>query len=191
MKGIDLSAAMIDVARGKAEMERVDIDFEVVDIRQLSLGQGFDACTCMFAVIDYLQDDRDLENALRAVRSHLHEDSLFVFDFWNGSAVLSVLPSPRVKTMRHNGLEISRTATPRLDRARNLCEVNYSCIVRMGTEVIDEFEEQHVVRYLFPLEVQWHLEKAGFRLRHVCPFPELNGEVKPDSWNLAAVAVAV
>jgi SAM-dependent methyltransferase len=191
VKGIDLSAAMIDVARGKAEKENVKVDFEVVDVRQLNLGHGFDACTCMFAVIDYLLDNNDLGKALRAVRSHLREDSIFVFDFWNGNAVLNVLPSPRVKTMTNDGLQITRTATPRLDRTRNLCEVNYKCTVRSGTKVIDDFEERHVVRYLFQGEIREHLEKAGFSLRRVCPFPELNGEVKPTSWNLAAVAVAV
>jgi hypothetical protein len=57
--------------------------------------------------------------------------------------------------------------------------------------VIDDFEERHVVRYLFQGEIQEFLERAGFSLRRVCPFPELNGEVKPTSWNLAAVAVAM
>ena len=190
VKGIDRSTSMITLARKKAETENIDVDFEAMDLRQIKIDETFDVCTCMFAVIDYLLDDHEIENALRGIRSKLHQKSLFVFDFWNGNAVLTVRPSSRTKTIRQEGIEITRTANPRLDTARNRCEVTYRLSVRRGGKLIDEFTETHLVRYFFQDELRGLLNLASFDLQHVCPFPELDGEIEPRTWNLAAIAVA-
>ncbi len=86
--GIDLSETMLDRARRKAEEQGLNLSLHVADLRHLALNRVFDACVCMFAVLGYLPQNRDIQQALTSIRAHLREGSLFIFDCWNGLAVL-------------------------------------------------------------------------------------------------------
>ena len=49
----------------------------------------------MFTVLGYQLEDIDLMAALATVRRHLDPGGLFIFDVWNGPAVLAVRPGER------------------------------------------------------------------------------------------------
>jgi len=186
--GIDSSKTMIKTAREKSTESGLNIDFRVQDLRSLQLHQRFDSCICMFAVIDYLTTDKDIARALTRIRRHLRVGSLFVFDFWYGPAVLTVLPSPRLKTTMKNGIKVLRFADPSLDSLHHLCTVLYHLLVIKENRIVDEISEKHTVRFYFPEEIRHYLEESGFELLKLCPFPELGADITSESWNVAAVA---
>jgi SAM-dependent methyltransferase len=186
--GLDASGVMIRQARAKAEKARVSIAFHVLDIRDFSLGQPFDACTSLFAVFGYLTETADVLAAMGCVRRHLERGSVFTFDFWNGLAVLRELPSVRVKAVEKDGTRVIRTVHPELDAFHHLCRSNYHVLVTRGASVVDEFRETHTVRYFFPQEIAHYLEDAGFELLRLCPFLRLDGTVDEKEWNVTAVA---
>lgn len=97
--GVDLSEEMINIAKEKAKENGVNIDFRVMDLRELRLNKKFDVCILMFAVIDYIINTKDLLKVFANIRETLKNDSLFIFDFWYGPAVLTILPTPRMKTL--------------------------------------------------------------------------------------------
>ncbi len=66
--GYDISAEMIDIARGQAAAEGVDVRFEVGDMEQLDLGRSFDACLTYDALHHSARPDLVLRSAHRAVR---------------------------------------------------------------------------------------------------------------------------
>lgn len=186
--GVDASRTMIKIAREKSKRFAVNLDFREMDLRKLQLHQKFDACVCMFAVMDYLTTNKDVVDALTRIRRHLKKNSLFIFDFWYGPAVLTILPSPRLKTVAKNGLRIVRFAEPSLDSLRHLCTISYHLLIINENRIINEMNEKHTVRFYFPEEIRHYLEENGFELLKLCPFPRLNACVKEDNWNVAAIA---
>ena len=186
--GIDASSVMIKKARGKAREAGASPTFRSLDIRDFNLGKKFDACVSMFAVLNYLTENIDILGALESIRRHLKDGSIFTFDFWNGLAVLRILPSVRVKVVEKEGLRVIRTVHPEMDVLHHICKSHYHVLVTQGGTILDEFKETHVVRYFFPQEIAHYLDDAGFELLKFCPFLRLNGTVDENEWNVTAIA---
>lgn len=186
--GIDASPVMIKKAKTKARGIKTKLKLHRLDIRNFDLKTKYDACISMFAVIDYLTKTDDILKALKNIRQHLKPDSLFVFDFWNGFAVLNILPSVRVKVMESDGKRVVRTVHPEMDALNHICKSHYHVLVTRNDTIIDEFKETHEVRYFFPQEMAHYLNDAGFELLKFCPFLSLDGKVDENEWNITAIA---
>lgn len=74
--GVDLSEALI----AKARQQLPQAAFYVQDVRELSLGQRFDAALSTFDSFNHLLSLADLRNAFVRVHRHLKNGGLFVFD---------------------------------------------------------------------------------------------------------------
>jgi SAM-dependent methyltransferase len=185
--GLDLSENMLAVARKKCAC-----NFIKSDMRDFLLNDKFDACIAMFAVIGYVTENSDIVKALKNIRAHLKPNGLFVFDVWNGLAVMRTLPELRVKTMENDQVKIIRIANPTLRSFDHICEVNYKLIVlNKDNNTFNEFDEQHVVRFYFPQEIKHLLMDAGFEILKICPFLDLDRTVDETVWNIAVIAKAV
>lgn len=189
--GIDSSDVMLTKARKKEEELNLGIEFQVSDLRQFDLNQKFDAFLCMFAVMNYTIQTADILIILENIRKHLEKNSLFVFDCWNGLAILRVLPSPRMKIAEDKEKRIIRIAQPELDTFNHLCKVYYRVLVTQSHNIIDEFEEAHIIRFFFPQEIVHYLKDTGFEVLRMSPFLDLNGKVDEKVWNIVTVAKAV
>jgi len=187
--GFDISEAMIKRAKEKAN-GITNLEFHVMDLRNFQLNTKFDACISMFAVMGHLSENKDIQKTLMNIRGHLKEGSLFIFDVWNGLAVLNTKPSVRVKVVEDKDLKITRIAEPELDAFNHTCKVNYRLIVAEDKKIVDEVEEAYVVRYYFPQEIKLYMENAGFEVVKICPFLDLNGRVDENVWNIAVIARA-
>ncbi len=188
--GIDASQVMITKARQKAKGKSSNLTFHSLDIRDFDLEKKFDACISMFAVLNYLTETRDIQKALESIKRHLKPNSIFTFDFWNGLAVLRIMPSVRIKAMETKGRRIIRTVHPEMDTLHHICKSHYHVLVTKGDKVLAEFKETHVVRYFFPQEIAHYLDDAGFELVKLCPFLRLDGKVDENEWNVSAIARA-
>jgi SAM-dependent methyltransferase len=185
--GLDISKKMIDAAKRKC-----DCGFQVGDARSFSLGRKFDACVAMFAVMGYMAENSDILSALCNIRAHLKSDGLFVFDVWNGLAVMRTLPETRVKIVEDGDCKIVRVARPTLKASNHLCIVDYNYfILNKKTQSFQEFSESHHVRFYFPQEISLFLEQSGFEVLKICPFLDFSGVVDETVWNMAVVARAI
>jgi SAM-dependent methyltransferase len=184
--GIDNSEEMLEIARSKC-----NCNFLKMDIRNLSLPSKFDCCLALFAVMGYLTGNGDLMKALTKVREHLTNDGLFIFDVWNGLAVLRSLPENRIKEIESDKLKIVRYAHPALKASDHICQVDYKLVVmKKDSNEISEITEKHMVRFFFPQEIRHYLECAGFELLKLCPFLDINGKVTETVWNMTVIARA-
>ncbi len=189
--GFDSSEIMLKRAREKAAECDLNLVFHVGDLRRFDFGEKFDTCICMFAVIGYVTETEDILKTLRNIRRHLDSGSLFIFDFWNGLAVLRILPSTRTKIIQNEKLRIIRIAEPELDSFNHLCHVHYRLLVHSGDTLIDEIVETHVMRYYFPREIIHYLNDAGFEVLKIGPFLRIDDKVDENIWNLVAIAKVV
>lgn len=189
--GVDLSAEMLRVARGKSERAGVKVNWIEGDIRNAQVGGIFDAGLFMFAVLGYLKSNEDVMAALTNARRHIRTGGLLAFDVWYGPAVLSIRPSDRVKLVPTSGGKVIRIVSPRLDVRRHVCEVHYHLWRLIGNCVEAETEEMHSVRYFFPMELELMLSQSGFELTSLTEFPTLDRPANETTWNIFAVAYAV
>lgn len=189
--GIDSSEIMLKRAKKKAAEDNLNLDFHLGDLRQFDLVKKFDACICMFAVMDYITETGDVLETLKSIRRHLNSGSLFIFDFWNGLAVLRILPSVRVQVVEDEKVRIIKIAEPELDAFNHLCRVRYRLLVNRDGALIDEIIETHDIRYYFPQEITHYLKETGFEVLRICPFLDVDGKVDENVWNITAIAKAV
>src|SRR5262249_59601492 len=82
-----------------------------------------------------------------------------------GGAVVSRGPADGVKEMADARHCVRRTCRPQLDRKRNTVKVVYDfeCEDRHSGQTL-RFNEEHVMRYLFPDELNLIAERCGLRL---------------------------
>jgi SAM-dependent methyltransferase len=184
---VDLSEDMLTVARDKCACK-----FTQGDIRDITLNEKFDACLALFAVMSYITETSAIIQALNNIRSHLNPDGIFIFDVWNGLAVMRLLPERRIKEVENDELKIIRIAVPNLRSFDHICEVNYKLIILNKEDTtVTEIAETHGVRFYFPQELRYYVEKAGFEVLKICPFLDLNGSVDETVWNMTVIARAV
>ena len=188
--GVDQSAEMLRLACQKGKQDAPQPVFALGDIRTLDLHTRFDAVISMFAVISYMTTNVDLEQAFQAARRHLNDGGLFTFDAWAGPGVLNAPPTDRYKVVNQGQARVIRFVHPEVDVVNHTVVVNYRVLSLMGKKLLQEVVEAHPMRYLFPQEIAYFLEKAGFEMLQVCPFMDLQRVLTTRDWNLTVVARA-
>jgi len=166
------------------------IVFHQGDIRTLDLGRAFDAVIAMFAVISYQTTNEDLAAAFRTARRHLNSGGLFIFDAWFGPAVLTQRPVDRYKVVEVDGERVIRFAHPELDIWSHTVKVNYKVLRLKDGCVLDEVDECHVMRFLFPQEIAHSFKQASFQLLNLCPFMALDAIPSVGDWNVLVIGRA-
>jgi len=187
--GVDKSEEMLNIAICKARKDNLSAEFIQGDITNIDLGRKFDAVVSMFAVIGYQTTNSALSGACRVAESHMASDGFFLFDCWNGTAVLNERPGTRVKEVELNDNEkIVRFTDPVIDTLSHIVETRFKVWRINGDRLVSETQESHFMRYLFPQEIRYYLEVAGFRNVEFSPFPELEKPLTADDWNMAVIA---
>ena len=165
--GIERSSEMAAIAQSTTENVTGGGAFscEVGDLRLVRLGRTFDAVVSLFHVISYQTTDDDLRAGFRTAATHLGNGGLFLFDVWHEPAVLATEPSIRRKEVAKGRYRVNRVAIPERNAAARIVKVVYA----LDCEDIEsgeraQFEEEHVMRYLSPAEVDQFGGEAGFTL---------------------------
>ncbi len=181
--GVDRSEAMLERARAKGG----DVEFLLGDVREIRLGREFDAVLILFAVLGYQLANVDAVAALATARAHLRAGGLVLFDVWYGPAVLHERPQQRVRTVEQGDRRFVRSSNGRLELRRQLCTVDFHVQEFEGDRLVAEADEQHEMRYFFPLELELLLDSAGLSLVRLGAFPDFEREPDETTWNVLGV----
>lgn len=188
--GVDRSEGMLAQAREKMAAASCCLTFQSGDIRSVDLAKRFDAVLMMFSVLGYQYDDDDLTAALTTVRRHLDPGGLFIFDVWNGPAVLADRPGEREVTVVEEAARIKRNTHADLDTSRNLCRVTFNLERNEASGRIDRWQEEHLVRYYFPGELRDLLAHRELDLLSLHRFPDGEAPADERAWNIIGVGRA-
>jgi SAM-dependent methyltransferase len=187
---VDRSEEMLILAREKLSDASQQVELVCADLRAVDLGRRFEAVIAMFAVISYQSTLADLGKAFASARRHLNVDGLFLFDAWFGPGVLLDPPLARSETAQQEGEEVTRVARPTVDLLTQTVRFDYRLSRRRDGSLVDEAEESHLLRFLFPGEVELLARAADFEIVRLCPFLEPDRPVSPRdrtvSWLLRA-----
>jgi SAM-dependent methyltransferase len=160
--GIDSSTDMIRQARENAKREHVDANFVVADVRRFHLHRTFEAAFSLLGTFSYLTTDKDVADALAAIRSHLVPGGLLVFDTW-----CSAGSEPAIRQGYRVAEEGERRAvvfseTEKSPDAQQIA-LRLNCLVLDRNRVVDQFQETHALRVFAPEEIKQFLEANRFR----------------------------
>ena len=186
--GVDVAPEMVSRARAKVAADGLPVAVSEGDIREYRDGRKYDAVIMMFAVLGYQTTNDDVIRALRTAKAHLRPGGIFVADFWYGPAVLTLGPESRFKTIAQDGHRVLRYATGVCDEARHTCTVSYDTVTIEGTAVLGEVHEDHVMRFFFPLEIDFALDSAGLARSALTAYPEVSRAPGVSDWCACLVA---
>jgi SAM-dependent methyltransferase len=169
--GVDMSESMLKI--GRAMLEGLNPpDFSVplpellqCDVRAMCLDKKFDAVVSLFHVMSYQNIEEDALAVMQTAREHLNPGGLFLFDFWYGPGVLTNPPAEREKIIEDDVIKVVRKAIPKHRINANVVEVHYNILViekKTGNEY--SFNECHLMRYWFLLELRYLVKQIGFRV---------------------------
>jgi SAM-dependent methyltransferase len=187
--GIERSPEMVALARATPASLDASGSFtcEIGDVCALKLDRRFDAIIALFHVMSYQTTDDTLRAAFANAAAHLAPGGLFLFDVWHGPAVLFQKPSERVKEVADERRRVKRFARPKLDEKMKTVTVVYEmeCEDKVSSERTS-FREEHLIRYLFPEEIDAFAGACG--LHRISTEEFLTGRPpSPDTWGVAYV----
>jgi SAM-dependent methyltransferase len=165
--GIDVSHDMLTHAINRLSHSSLApegiVSFDQGDVRTIRMEQRFDAVIALFHVMSYQTSADDLMACITTAAAHLRPGGVFVFDYWNGPAVLAHPPIDRIKRMEDETARVIRTAKPTMRPEDNVVEVSYDVLVENRlTGETQRVLETHSMRYLFEPELSRSLRNAGF-----------------------------
>lgn len=157
--GVDISEVMLDRAEARKsslpDEVAARLSFGLGDVRDVRIGEYFDAVISMFHVMSYQTSNSDLEAIFETASIHLQKGGLFLFDFWYGPAVLTQIPMVRVKRMEDDKIKVTRIAEPVMHVNENVVDVNYTVFIEVKeTNIVKQVNEIHSMRYLFVPEIE-------------------------------------
>jgi len=195
--GVDLSPAMLDIARRKVATAGLQQRVTLVkqDMRALALDRPFNMVVVALNSFSHLLTLDDQLAALDRIREHLRPGGLLLIDLFNPDLTRLVelegqVALDRIKTMDDpdTGRRVMRFRSEQADLARQVIDVTY---------VADEVDAQGSVtrtifpfsmRYLFRYELELLLRHAGFHVEAIYGSYDLD-EFDTDSEKLLAVAI--
>jgi SAM-dependent methyltransferase len=161
--GLDLSPAMVAIAREKAAKQGLAVNFFTADMRSFQLKEPVDLITCFHDGLNYLADYRDLERTFQQVKNNLTPGGMFIFDLNAIQWLAGTTP------------EVTVVDEPDLTLIWQSCyrpvncswEVQLTAFVREG-EYYYKFTEQHREYGYTPEQVQQALQAA--ELKHLASY---------------------
>lgn len=186
--GLDSSPKMLRFCRDKIDRHGLKAALYKGKLQSFRLNKKFDAVICMFSVIDYVTKIAEVKRTLKNVFNHLKSGGLFIFDFWQESAVRDFYTASKKRTFTHNGRSIERQSKTRLFPSQKICKVYYTCRVKQGKKLLKKYEEAHTLRYFSVEEMKSYLWETGFQVKDVHPFFHLKGIIRKNTWDVTMVA---
>ena len=159
----DRSNEMISYAKEKFTKD--EINFVNSDISSYKDNNKYDLIICLFHVVSYLKEEKELIDFFSLIKTHAANQALIIFDFWYGPAVLNQLPKIKNDNFKDKNCIIEKKTYPSIDLTNNNVEINYSYKVTTRTDSsFFSFTEIHKVRYFFENEIDYYVKKFDFNI---------------------------
>jgi SAM-dependent methyltransferase len=168
--GVELSPAMLDFARRKADAAGVAVTWALGDIRSFDLGRTFPLVLLPYNTLNHLLDMDSIRRCFATLRRHLDPGSRFVVDTFQPSlAFLGGEPARRRPILRYldpyTGEEVVLHEEHHYEPATQLDRIVWRYHVGGRT---DGGEEEMTMRLFFPNELEplLALERLAMEVRY-------------------------
>lgn len=187
--GSDISADMIEIASAQAQQRNSKVGFYNYSFQDADkIQKEYDVVISMFSAINYLVSYQDISKTLANISKLLTDKGIFIFDYWNGNAVVRDYSPVKVLQKSNETDEILRISRTNLDILQQVANVEFTCIYSKNKVKQLEFKELHKMRYFYFQEMQNLLEIHGFEIVYRSPFLHFDQDVDPFDWNISIIA---
>lgn len=187
VEGSDISASMIARAERSAKERNSPVTFYNHSFQEAHLiEKQYDAILTLFSAFCYLTTHHEILTTLNNIHTLLEQQGLFIFDYWNGNAVIKDYSPLKILQKTTSDRELLRISRTSLDRENQVAHVDFQFICLKNGIKQHEFTEQHIVRYFFFREIETYLDICGFDLLYRSRF--MGDTCTPDDWNITIVA---
>ena len=192
LAGSDISSEMINVAKASSIEAALPVTFHNYSFQESDrISQTFDVVLSMFSAVNYLVNYEDQSKTFSNVNKLLKEGGIFIFDYWNGNAVVRDYSPVKVLRKKDGDSEILRISETNIDTVEQHVQVKFTCLFFEGGEKAEEFSEVHDLHYYHFSEMKNLLAQHGFEVQHVSPFRKIDEAINPHEWNVSIVAKKV
>jgi len=158
VQGVDLSPAMLAVARGRLP----GVPLAEADMRTLDLGQSFDVVTCLFSSIGYITDPSEMRSAIAHIAAHVAPGGVLILDGWVRPDHWREGISPEPDIAQDDEVLVVRLSVSR--RAGNITELDMHHLVQTSGG-IEYFVESHRLALTKTEDYVAAVEGAGLAAR--------------------------
>ncbi len=176
--GVDRSAAMLAVARGKVAQAGFPVEFIQADMRSFKVPKPVDLAICLFDSINYLLEPSDIAKTAAAVREALVPDGLFIFDANTRYRLANI----EDEVMAFDEEDFCLVWRNSYDSSREVWRVELTGFLRSGAAggcaaqsgaqdgagpgdgLFERFRETHEERAYGPEDLNWACEQAGLEV---------------------------
>jgi ubiquinone/menaquinone biosynthesis C-methylase UbiE len=157
--GVDVDPKLLAVAR---ERVPADVELREADMRDFDLGRRFDAVTCLFSSIGYVDGVDELGRAVASMARHLEPGGVLVVEPWL-SPERVVIPHVAAVFVDEPELKIARMNAIEVDGNRSILELHYLVGRPDGVE---HFTELHELTLFTDDEMLAAFRSAGLEVEH-------------------------
>lgn len=158
--GLDISKEMLEIAKLKFP----NIEFILGDIKKIEMSKIFNFAFMSFHVINYQNSKVEVLKTFQNISNHLKKDGILIFDFWHGLAIENDPPKKVDKIFRNKSLKLVRKTTPTVNSITQIIDVCFDFSIYKEDILTNQFQENHLMRYLYKEEIEKSLAQAGFEI---------------------------
>ncbi|MEI6627973.1 MAG: methyltransferase domain-containing protein [Alphaproteobacteria bacterium] len=160
--GADFSPALLEIARGRASSEKIDVNFIDGDMRTLKVGT-FDAVITIFNAIGHLTK-AGFEKSIRNIHKNLKDGGLYVFDIFNLEAMTDeAVAGLAMHTHKKIGnTQIYAIQSSSIDRNNGLLTSYDSCMIQKNADKPQSFNNKFSLQIYTANELKQMLARNGF-----------------------------
>lgn len=181
---VDTDLEMIEVASKKLKGHCVKF---YQDISKVPL-RDFPMCVMMWHVLNYFPSIQVMEHIFSNTYDRLEKGGLFVFDAWNGVAVIRDLPKTTKNEINVNGQRIVHELNGSTSLMDQRTLILNKIEVYEGLKLIDSFSQEVVHHIWTPKVVANLLTKTGFEVVRIAKVNDYSKIANEDDWKILFVA---
>jgi SAM-dependent methyltransferase len=157
--GIDLDPELLAIARERLPPE---VELYEADMRDFDLGRRFDAVTCLFSSIGYVDGVEELARAVGSMARHLEPGGVLVVEPWLSPDRVR-LPHVGAVFVDEPELKIARVNTIEVEGNRSTLELHY---LVGRPDHVERFTERHELTLYTVDEMLAAFRAAGLEAEH-------------------------
>lgn len=181
---LDLSEDMLKWARYKHS--HPNVQYIKMDITQFQPTTKFDFAVALSHVIGYQWKNSQVEDMLVHANRSLLGHGFLLFNFYHAPAVSTAKLRSKFKQVENDEYIVTRVSNAVNNPMENILEEEYYYIVETQDEIFS-ISIQEKMRYFSKLEIEYFLEKAGFKIEHLWRYLSKDN-LTEDDWNGFIVA---
>lgn len=159
--GVDASQDMLKLARKKANVGGLSIDFRCSDVNKLDFSEEFQAAYCLGYTFLYMTTHSDVEGFFAKIHRALLPSGILLLDLLNGWALIEKFPKDKF-VYRDGQTTIFQFEQTSLDKIRRVRRIEFFYVIKDSSGKVGTAFAEEDLRIFFEDEVLMLMASHGF-----------------------------